>query len=195
MFLVCEKWSLVNFVSYVTAREPVNNDDKKEDGDYRSNVTSLVKFIKKYDIKYMPEYFFDLVKIAKNVRKKNNEMRIIITLEVFHEQQCTDKMFPSVARTLARFLVKLNKNDPDNPLIEENMTFMQLHWNNEPLRKYINGLLSDESIDPNSSDPLKKRASENRIEEWKKEKKAKVESDKIFKPMIKQEIKTENSCS
>ena len=193
LILDCDKWSLANFVSYVTAREPIINK-LTNDCVYKSNVQSLVDFIKKYKLKYMPEYFPEL---AKKGGKDNYELRIILTLQVFQEKNCDKEInFQSVARTLARLLIKQDKDNADNPCIEENSFFKafkkSVHGDSEALRKYINDLLWAEVLDCNSSNLLKQKASENARELWINGKKPKVESVKMFEPMIKQEIKDES---
>ena len=191
MILDCDKWSLANFVSYVTAREPIINK-LTNDCEYKSNVQSLVEFIKKYKLKYMPEYFPEL---ARKGGKDNYELRIIHTLQVFKEKNCDKEIdFQSVARTLARLLTKQDKDNADNPRIEENSFFKAFNLGDkDALEKYINDLLWAEVLDCNSSNLLKQKACENARELWINGKRPNVESVKMFEPMIKQEIKYENS--
>ena len=191
MILDCDKWSLANFVSYVTAREPIINK-LTNDCEYKSNVQSLVEFIKKYKLKYMPEYFPEL---ARKGGKDNYELRIIHTLQVFQEKNCDKEIdFQSVARTLARLLTKQDKDNADNPRIEENSFFKAFNLGDkDALEKYINDLLWAEVLDCNSSNLLKQKACENARELWINGKRPNVESVKMFEPMIKQEIKYENS--
>ena len=190
MILDCDKWSLANFVSYVTAREPIINK-LTNDCEYKSNVQSLVEFIKKYKLKYMPEYFPEL---ARKGGKDNYELRIIHTLQVFKEKNCDKEIdFQSVARTLARLLTKQDKDNADNPCIEENSFFKAFNLGDkDALEKYINDLLWAEVLDCNSSNLLKQKACENARELWINGKRPNVESVKMFEPMIKQEIKDEN---
>lgn len=190
MILDCDKWSLANFVSYVTAREPIINK-LTNDCEYKSNVQSLVEFIKKYKLKYMPEYFPEL---ARKGGKDNYELRIIHTLQVFKEKNCDKEIdFQSVARTLARLLTKQDKDNADNPRIEENSFFKAFNLGDkDALEKYINDLLWAEVLDCNSSNLLKQKACENARELWINGKRPNVESVKMFEPMIKQEIKDEN---
>ena len=190
MILDCDKWSLANFVSYVTAREPIINK-LTNDCEYKSNVQSLVEFIKKYKLKYMPEYFPEL---ARKGGKDNYELRIIHTLQVFQEKNCDKEIdFQSVARTLARLLTKQDKDNADNPRIEENSFFKAFNLGDkDALEKYINDLLWAEVLDCNSSNLLKQKACENARELWINGKRPNVESVKMFEPMIKQEIKDEN---
>ena len=190
MILDCDKWSLANFVSYVTAREPIINK-LTNDCEYKSNIQNLVDFIKKYKLKYMPEYFPEL---ARKGGKDNYELRIIHTLQVFKEKNCDKEIdFQSVARTLARLLTKQDKDNADNPRIEENSFFKAFNLGDkDALEKYINDLLWAEVLDCNSSNLLKQKACENARELWINGKRPKVESFKMFEPMIKQEIKDEN---